>query len=305
MKISKIFSVPVFIVCCMFVFKIEAAEKRELPDKTVKEAGPSAIAGTMAIAGILSDLGYKNVVGIPSSRHMPPEMYKNVTRIGHQTRPDLETVKRLNPDLFLSSLASKPLIEKLLSNHNIKTAFLDLDTYTACLNSIRRLGDLTFKQKEAARVIQTIEAKTLELRRSVNGKKSPKVLMILGSPKRLLMGTKYCYTGSLMEVLKIHNIANDIAGLKKAYVPINMEEIVKLQPDIIIRLTHTKPEETAELLKKEFAQNEIWQKIRAVKTGRVYDLDSELYIVAKNMKIGRAVENLKELIYDTFKNRAE
>ena len=299
MKILRVLTAVLLLAVFAGLFKIKAAGKNALPDRSVKEPGPTVIAGTMAIAEILSDLEYKNVIGVPSSRHSLPELYKNTVKIGHPSRPDLETLKRLNADLFLTSLTSKPLLEKYFINQNIRSEFFDLGTYQACLDSIKRLGELTFKQRQAARVIQTIEAKVLELRRSIHGKKSPKVLMILGSPQKLLMGTRHCYTGSLMEALKIHNIAADIADFDKPYVPINVEEIIKRQPDIIIRLTYTKPEKTAELLRKEFAQSEIWNKVKAVQTNCVYDLDSELYIVSKNIKINNAAENLKELIYGT------
>ena len=272
---------------------------QELPDKTGDAQTPAVIAGTMAIAEILDDLGYKNVIGVPSSRHDLPSLYSKCIRIGNPMKPDIETVKMLNADLYLASLGSKPALDKIFINQSIKVEYVALDSYEAALHSIKRIGTLTSKEKEAARVIQTIETKALEVRRSISGKKSPKVLMILGSPKRLMMGTKNCYTGSLMRLLKIHNIADDIGNFDKPYVPINIEEIIKHRPDVIIRLTHTRPEDTAAALRKEFAGSRIWREVKAVKEGKIYDLDSALYIVSRNIKIMFAIENLKELIYDT------
>ncbi|WP_024468083.1 ABC transporter substrate-binding protein [Treponema pedis] len=282
--------------------KLTGLGKQELPDKTLSDGSPSVIAGTMSIAEILSDLGYKNVIGVPTSRHSLPKLYEKCTKVGNPMKPDIETVKMLNADLYLASLGSKPTLDKIFINQNIKHEYFDLDSYSECLNSIRKIGTITLKQKEAERVIQTIEAKTLEIKRAINGKKSPKVLMILGSPKKLMMGTKNCYTGSLMEILKIHNIANDIGNFDKAYVPINIEEIVKHQPDIIIRLTHTKPEDSADSLRKEFSNSGIWSKVKAVRENKIYDLDSNLYTASRNLKIMNAVENLKELIYDNSEN---
>ncbi|UTC75534.1 ABC transporter substrate-binding protein [Treponema sp. OMZ 792] len=306
MKTNKffalIFVLALFIVSCSKINNFFEQDKKDLPDRTIAEAGPRVIAGTMSIVEILDDLGYKNVVGVPSSRHPMPELYAKTEKIGKPMQPDLEVLKRLNADIYLASLGSKPTLDKLFQNQNIKTEYVDLNSYEACLSTIRHLGELTSKQKEAEHVIQTIEAKTLEVRRSVHGKKSPKVLMLLGSPKKLMMGTKLCYTGSLMEVLKIHNIANDIGNFDKTYVPVNIEEIVKHQPDVIIRLTHTKAEDTAESLRTEFAKNEIWQKVKAVKEDKIYDLDSNLYTVSRNIRIMNAVENLKEIIYGETEN---
>ncbi|EMB24712.1 ABC transporter substrate-binding protein [Treponema denticola] len=290
-------SLTLFAASCSKINDFFKQDKKDLPDRTTAEAGPRVIAGTMSIVEILDDLGYKNVAGVPSSRHAMPELYAKTEKIGMPLQPDIETVKRLNADIYLASLGSKPTLDKIFQNQNIKTEYVDLNSYEACLNTIRHLGEMTSKQKEAEHVIQTIEAKTLEVRRATYGKKSPKVLMLLGSPKKLMMGTKNCYTGSLMEVLKIHNIANDIGNFDKSYVPINIEEIVKHQPDVIIRLTHTNSEDTAESLRAEFAKNEIWQKVKAVKEDKIYDLDSNLYTVSRNIKIMQAVENLKEIIY--------
>ncbi len=294
--IAALTAVFIFTAC----FNPTEEEKAALPDRTIQKNNLTVIAGTMSLAEILGDLEYKYVIGVPSSRHALPPLYSKCTQIGSPLKPDMETVKMLNADLYLASVGSKSALEKIFDNQNIKTEYFDLDSYSACLESIKKIGKLTGKQREAEHVVQTIEAKTLEVLRSISGKKSPKVLMILGSPKKLMMGTKNSYTGSLMRLLKIHNIANDIGNFDKSYVPVSIEEIIKYQPDVIIRLTHTKTENSAASLREEFANSEIWQQVKAVKENRIYNLDSNLYTVSRNIRIMQAVENLKEVIYDTY-----
>lgn len=300
MKLLKISAAVTAVFIFTACFNPAEEEKTALPDRTVQKDNITVIAGTMSLAEILGDLEYKYVVGVPSSRHALPLLYSKCTQIGSPLKPDMETVKMLNADLYLASMGSKSALEKVFENQNITTEYFDLDSYSACLDSIKKIGKLTGKQKEAEHVVQTIEAKALEVIRSIHGKKSPKVLMILGSPKKLMMGTKNCYTGSLMQLLKIRNIADDIGNFEKSYVPINIEEIIKHQPDVIIRLTHTKPEDSAASLREEFANSEIWKQIKAVKENRIYDLDSNLYTVSRNIRIMQAIENLKEVIYDMY-----
>ena len=48
--------------------------------------------------------------------------------------------------------------------------------------------------------------------------------------------------------------------------------------------------------------NEIWQKVKAVKEDKIYDLDSNLYTVSRNIKMMQTIENLKEIIYGETEN---
>jgi len=100
MKILRVLTAVLLLAVFAGLFKIKAAGKNALPDRSVKEPGPTVIAGTMAIAEILSDLEYKNVIGVPSSRHSLPELYKN-TVIRHFSQrlfwlpyPHVENIKQ-------------------------------------------------------------------------------------------------------------------------------------------------------------------------------------------------------------------
>lgn len=249
------------------------------------------IAGNVSILEILNDLDDKNVVGFLSNTYPTPIKYKNCKKINIESKLDIETIKQLNSNLFLASIEQKEILDKELKEENIKIEYIDLNSYEACLKSIKKIGALTDNTKKAERIIQTIESKTLEARRAINGKKSPRVLLIIGSNGKFMIGTKYCYTGSLLEILKINNIANEITPSNKPYEQVSIDAILELKPDIVLKLQSENNINVNEEFNTEMLRSKLNTKTK------IYDLDTRLYLHSRNMKIANAVNNLKFLVY--------
>lgn len=273
------------------------SKPEEKPAENTAAAPQRVIAGTVAIAEMLDKLGFDAVVGVPQSRYPLPERYKGASEIGRPMEPDVEKVTALTPDLFISVNSLQEANEKKLADQGIKSLFVHTDSYEHVLETMLQLGKALDKEAEAEAFVAETRAKAEEIIKSTEGKESPKVLFLFGSPRSIMVGTKKSFTGSLMEALKVHNIADDF-GLTESYAPLNLENVVAANPDIIIRMTHANPEESQKMLNKEFAENEIWKNMDAVKNGKVYDLDIHVFSVSGNIKLLEALEALKTIIWN-------
>lgn len=273
----------------------ETKPEEKPAESSMMEAPKRVIAGTVSIAEMLDKLGFEDVVGVPQSRYPLPERFKGASDIGRPMEPDVEKVTALTPDLFISVNSLQEANEKKLTDQGIKSLFVQTDSYEHVLETMMQIGKVLGKEAEAEAFVSETRTKAEEIIKSAEGKESPKVLFLFGSPKSIMVGTKESFTGSLMEALKIHNIADDL-GLTGSFVPLNLENVVAANPDIILRLTHANPEESQKMLNKEFAENAIWKNMDAVKNGKVYDLDINVFSVSGNIKLVEALEALSKII---------
>lgn len=257
------------------------------------------IAGTVAVSEVLDVLEVDEVVGIPTTAYALPERYKGLTEIGRPMEPDMEIVKSLDPDLFISVESVIEANEPKLKQNNIPYLFINLDSIESIENSIESLGNEIGKEELAKDIISNMDSRINEIIKKTEGKTSPKVLFLFGSPKSITVGTPKSYVGSLLEKLNVNNISDEIVeGEQTAYMPLNLENIVVADPDLIIRMTHAAPEQSQAMLDKEFAENDIWKNLRAVQDGNVVDLEIDLFSVSGSVNVVDALERLYELVYE-------
>ena len=65
----------------------------------------------------------------------------------------------------------------------------------------------------------------------------------------------------------------------------------------LLRGSHAIPDEVKEMFAKEFATNDTWKNFGAVKNGRVYDLDYNLFGMSAKFNYPEALEALEEILY--------
>ncbi len=275
------------------------ATKKSAAKSVTKSFGyevPSAIpkrtvAGTVAVLDMLDYLGV-DAVAIPDTKRPLAKKHKNKMNIGRPMTPDMERLKAAKPDFFITVENLKGSLEPQVKTAGIKTVFLKTDVYTNYLEAMKYLGKVYKKEKQAAKYINTIKAKTEKITAK---KKQTKVLIVFGTPGSMSIATENSFTGSLIKVMGGQNIWTD-TKIKGSYAPMNLELVKAENPDVILRLTHVSPEQSAKMFKKEF-ENEFWSKLDAVKNGKVYDLDNVHFAVSGNIHISEALDILDKMIF--------
>lgn len=265
--------------------------------------GELRIAATsMATVFILEKLNV-NLVAVPDSQiEKIPDRYKDLPKIGMAMTPDVEKLKQLNPDYVFSPVS---LISDLLPKYKaaeLDYGFLNLNNIDGMYKSIEDLGNLLNRKKEAKALIDDYKKFMDDYKESHKDKKAPRVLILMGLPGSYVVATENSYVGSLVELAGAENV---YSGTNQQFITINTEDMLKKDPDIILRTAHALPEEVMEMFKKDFAENDIWKHFRAVKENEVYDLDYKKFGMSAKFNYKEALGDLEKIFYDNDKGTKE
>lgn len=271
------------------VEKVEKEEQKDIPKRTV--------AGTVAVLDMLDYLEVE-MIAIPDTKVKLDEKYINLPNIGKPMTPDMELLKSVNPDIYISVTSLEADLKEKIEQNNIKTLFLDNSSYSTMLDSMETLGKLYGKEDISNKYVEDIEKKSKEIKEKVIGKEQPRVMVLFGSPKSIMFATNNSFVGSLIEELGATNVVDELGEFEDNYVPLSMENVLELKPDVILRLTHVSPEESRKMFEDEFAKSDIWKKLGAVKAGKIYDLDNHYFGVSGNIRILEAFQGLEEMLYE-------
>ena len=270
--------------------------------KTGKKAnnGELRIAATsMATVYIMEKLNI-DLVAVPDSEIDPmPERYKDVPKVGMAMTPDIEKLKQINPDYVFSPVS---LISDLLPKYkaaDLDYGFLNLNNTEGMYKSIEDLGKLLNRKKEAKDLIDDYKKFIDDYKEKHKDKKAPRVLILMGLPGSYVVATENSYAGSLVKLAGAENVYE---GTDQQFITINTEDMLKKDPDMILRTAHALPDQVMAMFKKDFAENDIWKHFRAVKEGRVYDLDYKKFGMSAKFNYKEALNDLDKLFYGKDSN---
>lgn len=116
----------------------------------------------------------------------------------------------------------------------------------------------------------------------------------MGLPGSYVVATPKSYVGSLVELAGGINV---YADEEKDFVNINTEDMLKQDPDVILRCAHALPDQVTEMFGKEFKTNDIWKHFDAVKNDEVYDLSYEYFGMSATFDYPKALKELEPILY--------
>lgn len=275
-------------------FKIEQNnEKLELSYFPKKIVTDSAI-----ISRFLAALDIE-LVGVPSSTTKIPEKYNGVQRIGRSGMPDLEIVKSLKTDLVVSTLYSKPALKPKYDNLNIPSFYLKVDTYDESMEVIEILGKAFHKEEKADAILKDIKNREEILHEKLKDKEPKKIAIIYGNGESFFMTGKNHFLQGLIDKIDCENIVTSIdnSALLKKSVPFSMEQLIKANPDVILRLP-TSQTKNGESFEEIFNANPIWKLTKAYKNKKILDIDPTLFRMSAGVNSIDALEELYRYVYE-------
>lgn len=239
------------------------------------------------------------LVGVPSSTTKIPEKYKTVQRIGRSGMPDLEIVKALNTDLVVSTLYSKPVLKPKYDNLDIPSFYLKVDTYDESMEVISILGKAFNKEEKANDILKNIKNRENILFEKLKDKEPKKIAIIYGNGESFFMTGKNHFLQGLMDKINCENIVTSIdnSALLKRSVPFSMEQLIKANPDVILRLP-TSQTKNGESFEEIFNANPIWKLTKAYKNKKIIDIDPTLFRMSAGVNSIDALEELYRYVYE-------
>lgn len=251
------------------------------------------IAGTVVVAQILDQLNL-DAVAIPDTIKKLPSRFDGLPNIGNAMAPDAETIKSLNPTEVLSVSTLEYDLKDSFEKLRIPVDFVDLTSIKSMFSEIKEIGGRYNRVTEAEALVKKLQDEIDRVEIVASHNEKPKVLVILGVPGSYLVATENSYAGDLVRLAGGENV---MAGMEEEYLASNTEYLYDANPDIILRLAHGMPAEVIEMFNEEFKTNDVWKHFDAVKNGRVYDLEEDLFGTTASLNVPEALNKLVEIFY--------
>ena len=277
----------------MLTFMVGCSSSESNESNVTNSNGEEVVVATsVAVTEILDKLGVE-VSGVPTTSYELPESTKDATEVGSPMNPDLEIIKSLNPTCVVSVDTLGSDFEKQFTENNIPSMFVNLSTVDGLKETIVNLGEKFDKSEKAVEIIAELENKENELNLSKRENKED-ILILFGATGSVMVSTDNSYVGNLVKIAGGNNIFESESS---SFIQVNMEEIIKRNPDKILIMTHAVPEEAKKTVEEEFAKA-TWQQLDAIKNNKVYYLENGYFGMSANLKVIEALDKLGAILND-------
>lgn len=220
----------------------------------------------------------------------PEEKTELLESVGSITRPSIEKIISLNPDLVILNPMGAVKTAELLKKYNIPY-FIDRSvTFDEIFLKTKIYGIFTGQEKNAEKLIENKKNKLLKIKNEIEDKNLKGVILYSSSP--LISFSKETIPSEIMEILKIKNIADSFPHGKKGI--ISPDVMLTENPDIIIG---TMKIHSAEDIVK---ANEFLKYSKAYKNNNIYVFESEK-ILRATPRIADGIEEIYEVVKNVEK----
>ena len=292
MKLKKyITSIVMMTLSLALTVGCSSSENNDIQTSEVKQGEEVVVATSVAVTEILDKLGVK-VSGVPTTSYELPESVKNATEVGSPMNPDMEIIKSLNPTVVVSVDTLGEDYKKTFTQNNIPSEFVNLTNVDGLKETIKTLGERFDKNDKANEILD--EIKEVENKVNSNKKSDDKILVLFGAPGSVMVATDKSYIGNLVELAGGNNIFSNATS---SFTQINLEEIIKLNPDKILVMTHAVPEAAKKSVEEELSKD-LWKNVNAVKNNDITYLENGYFGMSANLQIVEAVEKLGDILYE-------
>ncbi|HEX6134320.1 MAG TPA: helical backbone metal receptor [Longimicrobiales bacterium] len=209
--------------------------------------------------------------------------------LGNALNPSIEWLAAQRPDLVIvwPDAQSRDVVRQL-EGTGIPTYASRVESVDEIRSMIERLGVLLGEPARADSLQRAIAAQLHAVRRSVAGRPVPRVLYLLSADPPMIAGPG-TFVDDLITIAGGENVFADVGQL---WPQVSLEEIVRRQPDVIIRPSDQSLDEPLAGL----AGRPGWRELAAVRRGRVYAVDPDLYN-RPGAGVGNAARGLAERIH--------
>lgn len=272
----------------------EASRKNQVQEAEGSAEENRIIATSAATCEIMNRLGI-DLVGVPTTTVSTiASRYDGVTRIGTPMAPDMEIIKTLKPTDVIGPDTLEEDLKMKYDHIGAPSTFLNLKSVKGLYESIELVGKKYGKEEKAAALVDDYNTFMTNYSAKHPVDEKPKVLVLMGLPGSYLVATNQSYAGSLVELAGGVNV---FPSDTKDFLNVNAEEILKTDPDIIIRTAHGLPKEALKMFAKEFSENDVWKHFRAVQEEKVYDVDYMIFGMSATFDYPQALSDLEPMLY--------
>jgi iron complex transport system substrate-binding protein len=158
----------------------------------------------------------------------PPEAARK-PHIGGPINPNLEEIVKLRPDLILATSINRRETVDALDRLGLAVYILDPHSVDEMIASVERLGTVLADEKPAASLALNLRGRLAELDRRLAGVAPRRALFVVWTAPLISVGKDTFIADALRRAG-----AASIVDTDAEWPHVNLEEVVRLQPDVLI-----------------------------------------------------------------------
>ncbi len=158
----------------------------------------------------------------------PPEAARK-PHIGGPINPNLEEIVKLRPDLILATSINRRETVEALDRLGLSVYILDPHSVEEMISSVERLGTVLGDEKPAALLALNLRGRLAELDRRLAGVAPRRALFIVWTAPLISVGKSTFIADALRRAGAVSIVDTDAE-----WPHMNLEEVVRLQPDVLI-----------------------------------------------------------------------
>ena len=231
------------------------------------------------------------------------ELSQDTVNLGNTKSLSLEQLLSAQPDFILASTNTRQNVQwrETLEATGISIAYFDVADFDDYLRLLKICTQITGRsdlyETNGLQVQTRIEAVTAASRDRVDKNGAPKVLCMRASASSIsVKNSQDNVLGEMLHSLGCINIADSQDSLLEN---LSLEYILQADPDYIFIVQ--RGDDTAGMLEniaQELESDPLWSQLTAVKQGRVYIMEKNLYNLKPNHRWGEAYERLEAILAD-------
>lgn len=228
------------------------------------------------------------------------ELPEDAVNLGGTKSLSLELLLSSNPDFILASTNTRQNVEwrDTLEATNIPVAYFDVGDFDDYLRLLKICTDITGRadlyEENGLQVREQIKTVVAESQTRIAERGAPTVLCMVASASSIhVKNSKNNVLGEMLHSLGCVNIADSEDSLLEN---LSLEYILQADPDYIFIVQ--RGDDTAGMMEniaRELEQNPLWSQLTAVRNGKVYIMEKNLYNLKPNHRWGEAYERLEAI----------
>ena len=209
-----------------------------------------------------------------------------------------EQLLSLEPDLVIGFQGIHEKMIPILESSNIPVMMLNMKTYDDVLAKVELFGNIAGTQATAQSMIDKMQIKINEIVAKLPAQ-SKKVVILHATAKTVTVELDNSIAGSVVKMLRIKNIAVGSQSVEgdPDRTPYSLEKLVEGDADAILVVTMGNVADIEKRMKADIESNPAWAGLRAVKTGQIFFLPSELFQINPGIRFHEAVEYMAKIVY--------
>lgn len=229
----------------------------------------------------------EKVVGVTSYCDYPEEA-KNVEQVGTFDGPNMELIRKAQPDVVLAGYIQEEAV-KAIENMGITVIVTEAESFEAIYKSIEIIGQITGTEAKANEIITGMKDKIAKIQEKTKDKEKPEVFYVVWADPLTTAGSK-TFINDVIKTAGGINVAEKVEG----WASYSTEQLMQDNPEILVAALHSTDRG---MNKEDLSRHQIFSKLDCVKAGKVYVMPDDNVISRPGPRIVQAIEEMQRVFY--------